>query len=386
MRHSLTRKLLEGILRNENVDELGLSDIMDIVRNEPGLSDFKPEPDYQVDPRTGDRIIYNAARAKRPHENPEAQGAEPEGEDLNATPSIISQGKTTGVIDVAPLSEGFTFINMNLFPILYPQPERVETPTVEIPGTDPLSPAPRAVRGCHLLQWTSSYQDRDWYNMPIDDCCIVLKRLACLERTLLKADSDAPVDGQSIPGYVSVIKNCGRLVGGSIAHGHQQIAYSTILPRRNRDLLRFADEQGTLFSNHMIQTTHENLVIKDYGEALLVVPYFMRRPYDMLLLIKNTQKKHLHELDAREIRAVAQGWQDGIRAMRAVLTGLGRQIAYNLTVNSGPGTGLFIEFLPYTQEMGGFEHLGLFVCQSTPDLCADYLKELLNKPSQTKES
>jgi hypothetical protein len=38
---------------------------------------------------------------------------------------------------------------------------------------------------------------------------------------------------------------------------------------------------------------------------------------------------------------------------------------------------LYFEFLPYTQEMGGFEHLGLYLCQGNPKECAHIARELL---------
>jgi diadenosine tetraphosphate (Ap4A) HIT family hydrolase len=223
------------------------------------------------------------------------------------------------------------------------------------------------VHGGHFLQWSSSYQDRDWYNMPLDDCTIVMTRLARLEEALLGDNA----------GYVSIIKNCGRLVGGSIAHGHQQVGFSTVLPRRNRDLVRFEKKNGKRFSTHMLEHTPDELLLKDYGTAVLVIPYFMRRPFDMMLIVKDTEKQHLHALSEQELRDVANGWHDGIRAMRAALTGLDKQIAYNITANTGPGTGIFFDFLPYTQEMGGFEHLGLFVCQSTPQISAEYLHGII---------
>ncbi|MFN2351701.1 MAG: hypothetical protein ABR497_07110, partial [Kiritimatiellia bacterium] len=40
--------------------------------------------------------------------------------------------------------------------------------------------------------------------------------------------------------------------------------------------------------------------------------------------------------------------------------------SFNILVHNAPGGGLYFEFLPFTQEYGGFERLGLFVCQSAP--------------------
>jgi hypothetical protein len=94
----------------------------------------------------------------------------------------VCQGKTTGVIDVADLSEGFTFINKNLFPILYPLEMRDSDNPANKPG-----PEDRLAYGLHFLQWTSSQHNKDWHNMPLADRVVVLKRLAVLEKKLLSA-------------------------------------------------------------------------------------------------------------------------------------------------------------------------------------------------------
>jgi hypothetical protein len=57
-----------------------------------------------------------------------------------------------------------------------------------------------------------------------------------------------------------------------------------------------------------------------------------------------------------------------------MLSFIGKPIAYNIVGHTGPGAGIFFDFLPYTQETGGFEHLGLFVCQNTPELCVSNVK------------
>jgi hypothetical protein len=95
----------------------------------------------------------------------------------------------------------------------------------------------------------------------------------------------------------------------------------------------------------------------------------------MVLLVKNTVKSYLHELDGDEIKDIAEGWHDAIRAIHYFLPAIGRQTSYNVVTHNGPGAGLYFEFLPYTQETGGFEHLGLYVCQSHPYTTARNIKE-----------
>ena len=78
-----------------------------------------------------------------------------------------------------------------------------------------------------------------------------------------------------------------------------------------------------------------------------------------MLLLKNSSRQFLHELSEKELSAVAHGWRDAIQVMRTAMPAMGRETAYNITCHNGPGAGLYFEFLPYTQESGGLEHLGV---------------------------
>jgi galactose-1-phosphate uridylyltransferase len=356
----LERKVLAEILQAKDVGDISVEDLFTLTREE--IDGYLPDGIYRIDPRNGDRILYHASRGTRPHDNvPGSETGIPERE------CLICRGETTGVIDVADLSQGFTFINKNLYPILYPFEET------------------GLASGLHLLQWTSSYHDRDWHNMPLQDCVVVMERLAALERALLMGDdqpstatgTEASLKGEA---FVVIIKNYGHLVGGSLIHGHQQIAFSqapALMPRHFRDNVRFERNHGETFSSFVLRETPDDLVIKDYGPAVLVVPRFMRRPYDMLLLLKDVSKAYLHQLSDPELEAVAEGWHDGIRAIREIMPKIGREIAYNVITNNGPGAGLYVEFLPYTQEIGGVEHLGLFVCQELPEWAAARLRDVI---------
>jgi galactose-1-phosphate uridylyltransferase len=275
------------------------------------------------------------------------------------------------VVDVADLSEGFSFINKNLYPVLYPtRVRRLEYP--EGPPTNDPGSEGMASFGMHFLQWTSSQHDMDWHNMPPADRIIAMQRLAALEKKLV-INSVGPC------GYVSIIKNYGHLVGGSLVHGHQQIVLSNVMPRRMRDNWLFEEVRGERFSAYLLRENPVELTLRDYGPAVLVVPYFMRRPLDMMLLLKDIGKSYLHQLADGEIAAVADGWHDAIRVLRKAMPEIGRELAYNITTNNGPGAGLYFEFLPYSQEMGGLEHLGLFVCQQSPQGAAGHIRQILGR-------
>lgn len=368
-----THELLR-LVQSEHIDDLSANELVEMFRHEPGIDAFLPDGKFVTDPRNGDRILFNAARARRPHDyRPPATHDEEERD------CIICRGQTTGILDVAELSQGRTFINKNLFPVLFPAAGRHLAGREESPapgGNDEYG----AIRGLHFLQWTSSIHDNDFHNMPAADRLVVMQRLAALEKKLVKESGKLlQVDAgeSSSNGSVLITKNFGRLVGGSLAHGHQQIALSSVVPRRFADNQRFEQSRGEKFSDYLLRHNPPELLLRDYGSAVLVVPYFMRRPYDMILLLKYSERSYLHQLNEAELQAVADGWRDAIRAIRAVMPEIGRETAYNVLTNNGPGAGLYFEFQPYTQEFGGFEQLGLLVCQANPQGAAGHIKQLL---------
>ena len=173
MIQEINRASINKILQSESLSILDCEKIVGLFIEEKEIKKYIPDGIFQIDPRNGDRIVYNSARAKRPHDNSpkdfEGRFSISEGD------CLICQGKTTGVLDLAELSEGFTFINKNLFPIVFPF----------IPAGSVLGLNGKKAYGMHFLQWTSSLHDRDWHNMPQEDRIVVLKRMAALEKKLL---------------------------------------------------------------------------------------------------------------------------------------------------------------------------------------------------------
>lgn len=364
MNKELLKKIAKFLRTEEPILHTGDYDkIKQLVLDEKDIENFRPDGFCTMDPRNGDRIVYNSRRAKRPHDNRPME-KKPEKDETTVTTRncVICKGMTTGLIDATPLSKGYTFINKNLFPILYPELPDEKTCFNQGPGTENSS-------GVHLLQWTSSEHESDWQNMPIDDLCIVLKRLAALEKALLQPENPDK------PRYVAIIKNYGRLVGGSLEHGHQQIACTDIMPQRFNHNLQFMQTKKQKYAEFMLEKNPDELTVKEYETARLLVPYFMRRPFDMQLLMKDSAKKYLHEMNNSEIRDMATGWSEAISAILHLMPAIGRESAYNVVVHNGPGAGIYVEFLPYTQEWGGYEQTGLILCQSNPQTVAEQLKE-----------
>ena len=361
-RQHITKENIQKLIQREKLEELASGEIFDLVRGEEQLKRFIPDEMYQIDPRDGAVILYNSARAKRPHDNPQEVHAEDEGKSCP-----VCKGKTTGIIDSTELSEGYTFINKNLFPVLYPSDRYEAGRFEEIPEQYHASGS--LPWGVHLLQWTSSFHDRDWYNMPLEDRRIVLKRLAVLEEKLL-----SPAEGAPKERCVSIMKNYGSPVGGSLVHGHQQIGMSNVMPRRLKLDEEYLQHRGELFADTLLRENPPELTVNDYGAGVLLVPWFMKRPYSMMFFLRDTKKQHLFQLNDKEIDVLADGLRDATAAIMGLMPRIGRLTAYNVTVHNGPGAGLYLEFLPYTQETGGFEHLGLWVCQGNPQAAAEEIR------------
>lgn len=412
----LSRESLQRILESSSIERFSFAELESLFLNEKQITRHAPGGKWESDPRNGDCIVYNASRRKRPHDNIYEKSADPEGdsnrvlvEDYAKTPAgdtagflvknrgrvragrdsaagdsaarnsalknrtepncAICRGETTGVLDVADLSEGFTFINKNLYPAVYPHGI--------LKGANKNN-----ALGFHFLQWTSSIHGNDWHNMSTADCFVVMKRLAALEGFLFEkgsgvGDIETGKNTENIDRYVVIIKNYGKLVGGSLSHGHQQILYANVMPRALEDDFDFRKKHGETFSSFIIRENPANLTVKDYGNAVLLVPFFMKRPYHMLLAMKSTNKARLNELDEGELESAARGWHDASKAITRIMPELGRETAYNIVTHNGPGGGLYFEFLPYTQELGGLEKLGFYVCEGKTLEAAEKLKEVI---------
>jgi galactose-1-phosphate uridylyltransferase len=375
---SLSRSVADARRAPFILDTMEWSHLVDQVQADSAdAASFLPDGLFAVDPRDRSATLFNERRAQRPHDY---SGAAKGGE------CPICGGKTTPIIDIAELTSGFTFLNQNLYPVVAPV---ARAPSAHL-GPERWS---GEVVGAHFLQWTSSRHDDDWPQLDQADRLVVMKRLAALEKRLLSlpgfpADAPAPC--------VSVIKNVGLSVGGSLSHGHQQIALTTVEPRRVIDNRRFLEETGEDFGSYMSKHNPAALTVAELDRGRLVVPYFMRRPYDMLYLRApgegdgegdgdggggggggddGSPARHLHELSDRDLADLANALALGMQALRGVLLSLGREVAYNVVLHTGHGGEVYLEFLPWSQPNGGFEQLGLSACQSEPHLAAEILRE-----------
>lgn len=360
----------------DDISKVSMQQLFESVHSNKSLTRYRPDPTCQLDPRSGEMVLFNSTRSKRRAESDKNQDAQHN----DAVVCPICAGNTTPVLDIRAHSQGFSFINFNLYPVVYPA-------TTMPPASleKPLCPDPehlgRYSQGLHLLQWTNSVHELDWHNMPLNDLVISMRQLADLERMLLlKSDGWMPpaeADSDAF-GYCSIIKNYGQSAGASQSHGHMQIGFTNIMPQRFYNNWCFQQRHRKTFTRYMFEENSDSLTIWETLTVKLLVPYFMRRPYATILAMKNTSRKYLHELSDEELRDLTLGLSLAIRSLHKLMARMGMDASFQLTVQNGPGAGLYVEFFPQTQLRGGFEQLGLWICQASTTQCAEDYREVIN--------
>ncbi|HHT9135243.1 MAG TPA: hypothetical protein ACFYD2_10100 [Candidatus Avalokitesvara rifleensis] len=360
----------------EDLGKVSFEDIINNITLDPSIAQYKPLSHYQVDPRSGDRVVYSEARAKRPHDNVSVGAEKP----AKSKGCVVCEGETTSIIDIASISEGFTFINKNLFPVTYPFGTESLNENLSY---NPFARTGRKAVGSHFLHWPSNLHDSDFHNMNQEDALVVFERLCMLEQKLLHSPDSGMTLSHKLPngdhyGYIGVIKNVGRLVGGSLAHGHHQIMHTNIKPRRVEEDEGFRQNFGQNFSDYILRENPGEYTIKEYGHGVrLLVPYFMRRPLHAMIVVADNSSGYLHHLSKATLNYLCLAVRDVSRAVVGLMPKLDRELAYNWIIHEGDIGGMYVEILPWTQEMGGYEQLGIFLCQNTPETSVKHYRELL---------
>ena len=348
----LSKQGLERLLATNQFSDipnpLEWQGIKEIIRR---TSPRQEQTDFVIDPRTNEIVVYSPNRAcrKENHDNPDD--------------CPICIGNTTPVLLTKEFEDGsYCFANINSNPFL--------------------NPDGKGLRGANFLVWPST-KHKDIHEISYEDHTVCLELIAELEYNLY---TTSEFDG--IPafqkntrkyGHVQIIKNKGKAVGGSLEHGHYQLAFINKLPRKIQQDKEFLEQRGVSFAQYMLNENPKELQIKDYDSAVLITPYLMRRPLEALLIPKNTTKNYLHSNEKDELKNLARALTDITNTLSRTMPGIGKDFAYNLVFHTGPIGTMYIEILPYTQEEGGFEKSGLSVCQSNPRLSTEMYKRFLEK-------
>ncbi len=336
----LPAALLDARAAARRVEALGVPALERLCASE--TQHFAPAGRVAVDPRLGLPVLYSEARASRPRA-------------LAGCP--VCNDRLCPAVDIVEAPDGdATWLAPNLFPLV--------SPTVKANDA--------AARGMHFVQWTSRRHDVRWPDGTRDVAARVLSQLARVERFLLEHAGDAyPETGPGRRGHVGIVKNVGANVGGSVEHDHQQILLTNIAPLEPR----LAHDLGpTLRASQHQHDLHVDTV--DGNTHTLVAP-FMRRALQSFVLPADPGAHFLHDLSDDDLASFGLAIARVTGATSRLMQRDHGEPAWNVVFHSGTDTPLVAELRAYTQPLGGFEQLGLYLCEETPETSAGRLREAL---------
>lgn len=322
-----------------SLEALGFDGLEALCREVSGA--HAPHPAARHEPREGFPIVDSESRARRLG--------------VDDAACVVCTSRTCPAVDLAELpGDDLAWLAPNLYPIVFP-------------FHDPAADA----RGVHLVHWSSLRHDGGLRGADPSTAAAILAQLARAEEFLLHAaPAHYPDSGDGHRGWASTIKNRGRRVGGSVEHDHQQILLSALRPaepQRTRELAR------TLRAD----TPRELVVEQLDGLATLLVPRFARRPLHAFVVPATPGVGHLHHMRAEERDACAALVARLCAALDALMSERGGDPAWNLVCHTGAGLGPLFELRPFTQPLGGYEHLGLYLCEERPETSAGRLRDAL---------
>ncbi len=338
----LERAELARNTASTSLDRLGFGALEQLCRTSAAA--HPPVPVHATDPRDGLPIIYSDTRAAR----------------MSEPGCVVCDNRTCPAVDLARLpADDLAYLTPNLYPIVYPFPD------------DPSGAVQPTVRGLHLVQWSSLDHGGGLVGADRSCAAAIVRQAARAEEFLLHhADAHFPDTGEGHRGHVAYIKNRGRRVGGSVEHDHQQLMLTSVAPA---EPLRTAGLGPRLRA----ETPRDLLVDRVDGQALTLVPTFMRRPLHAFIVPAGPEVGFLHHLDPEVLDGLALAVARLTHAITALMTNTQDGPAWNLIVHTGPGRGPLVELRPFTQPLGGYEHLGLYLCEETPVRSAERLRQAL---------
>ncbi len=354
---SLPRATLAGNTASTSLDALGFDGLSALCRS--SAARHVPDALGGFDARWELPVAYSEARA---HRLVEDYGA-----------CAVCENRTCPAADIAPLpGDDLAWLTPNLYPILLPSEAATmsSNPTagIEAPGLH--------LHGLHLVHWSSLRHEGGLIGADGPTAAALLAQLARAEDFLLhRSGAEFPpsgvgADGLAHRGHAGLIKNRGRRVGGSVEHDHQQILLCNqpfAEPPRSRGLRA-----------RLLRDATPALAVDDIdGLARTLVPSFMRRPLHAFIVPASDDAGWLHHLDERVRDACALAIARLTHAVSAAMDAHGQEPAWNLTCLAGEGCGPVFELRAFTQPLGGYEHLGLYLCEERPATSAARLREAL---------
>ena len=353
----LPREVLAEHTAGATLADLGFDGLAEVVR--AGSGRFAPDRAVTHEPRDGFAVVTSENRALRLA--------------LPEDSCAVCDWHLCDAVDVAELpGDDRAFLTPNLYPITFPFEG-------DCSGDGTGDAAPAGSRGVHLVHWSSLDHAGGLPGADDATAAALLQQLARAEEFLLHhAPADYPDRGDGHRGHAAIVKNRGRKVGGSVEHDHQQIlltAQQPAEPPRARGL-----------GPRLLAETPAELRVDESGGATggattLVAP-FARRPLHAFVVPHGPEAGWLHHLPAETLAATARALARLTAAADALMTERHGEPAWNLVCHTGPDVGPLFELRCFTQPLGGFEHLGLYLSEERPATSAGRFREALaRRPS-----
>lgn len=346
MKNCLSLDTARAKIDFDSLEQIRETPLKQAFIHEQGDSAFLPLIQSAYDMSAGITTHFSPSRTKRPIRNT-AKG--------QICP--ICEGTITRIVDLYLFPETedeFCFINKNLYPLVFPFGKAFDGKNIELEMLN---------WGFHFLFWPSNKHDRRIENMETRLAALSLQRLALLEKKMLQLDF--PELPQTARPCFAIIKNEGNAVGGSIAHDHFQAAYLPLPPQLLQEDISWFQKKGHGFSEYLMDTMQKEQLVLEKGNWLVFVPPYMRRPGDLLICHRNPGCSFFHQLSFTDLKDLVEIMRPLPASNRIWAEESKRPPAFNfLFHNSGKGP-FYLEFRPDTQALGGFEKLGLFLCQGS---------------------
>lgn len=372
---ALARATLDGNTASRSLEALGFDGLSALCRS--SASRHVPDASGSLDPRLALPIAYSEARAHRLRESYDT--------------CAVCENRTCPAADIVALpGDDLAWLTPNLYPMLLPPADvaarrhadngrESTTPTASGAAT---SPAGLPLHGLHLVHWSSLRHDGGLVGADGPTAAALFAQLARAEEFLLhRSGADYPPSGtgpDGLPhrGHAGLIKNRGRRVGGSVEHDHQQLLLCN-QPPAEPPLSRGLRSQ-------LLAGASPALHVDDIdGLARTLVPPFMRRPLHAFVVPEGAPSEGdagwLHHLPPRVLEACALAVARLCHAVTAAMSAAGQEPAWNLVCLAGEGCGPVFELRAFTQPLGGYEHLGLYLCEERPATSAARLREALSR-------
>ncbi|MBM3234172.1 hypothetical protein FJZ19_03690 [Candidatus Pacearchaeota archaeon] len=355
----------------KKIEKLGIkpvsfADVAELFRSD--IDKEKLPEFYSIDPRTEEVIIYCPSRENRTNSQATENNsgcAICEGEEgihnfarIDLPDTITSDGKI-----------GIAYASPNKFPYLIPD------------GLPHISYPEKVLRGGSFVLWWNTHTDI--HEMSNRDNKAILDLAAEVEEFFLHNAIEFPElvsdgDEHKHYGHFQIGKNRGKTVASSIIHGHYQFVFSEILPKRIKEDAEFEKARKETIVDYLLRTNSKELEIQDYGDVTALIPLSaMKRPLEAIILVRDTKKRNLHDLNNNERFGLAAALKDLTYAL-SILMPPAKEFAYNLVFHTR--TGIYIEVLPATQADGAFEKIREFwACQSSPKRAVEIYKAHLKK-------